>query len=95
VLTVVVGVIAAALVVGLGVLAPVPSRWSRLGLGQGTRHGVLFGLAATVSLLLLLVTLLGAGSSAAGGMLLLLVVALIVLMGLSALWSWLRLQISD
>ncbi len=89
-----VGVIAAALVMGAGVGAPVPGWWRRARVGHRARNGSLFGLAALVSLLLLLAALLGVGAARSGGVLLLLLVALVVLMGLAALWSWLRLQIA-
>ncbi len=91
-LAAVVGVIAAALVVGLGARAPVPSVFGQAGSSGAVRRGSLLGPTATVSFILLAGTLLGAGATGAGVMLVLLVVAVLVCMGLASIWSWLRLR---
>lgn len=93
-LAAVLGVIAAALVVVLGAVAPDPGIRQRAERRLNSPRLLLAGPGAVVFVLLLLAVLLGSGAARAGGMVILLVAALVILIGLAAAWSWLRLQIA-
>jgi hypothetical protein len=93
VLGAVIGVVLAAVVLGLGLFMPTQQRFAaRLyRLGRGWRLPVWLGVLAALTLLV--ATLFGASGSHGGALALVVMVSLVVLFSLAIGWSWARLRL--